>query len=127
MPAHIFDYAVVRLVPRVERGEFLNVGVVLFCATQRSLAAKVHLDRERARAFAPHLDLDLVAEHLSSIPLICTGIKASGPIGQMEPRARFHWLVAPRSTILQISPVHSGSCDDLPSALDHLFHQLVLL
>jgi len=120
--AFIFDYAIIRVVPRVERGEFFNAGVILFCATQGFLGAKIELDAPKLNAFAPQLDARVVEEHLQTISLICDGV---GPIGQMSRRERFHWLVAPRSTIIQVSPVHSGCCDDLEAALEHLFEALV--
>jgi hypothetical protein len=120
-----FDYAVVRVVPRVERGEFLNFGVILFCPTQSFLEARVELDEERLKALDPSIDCALVAGHLSAIPRVCRGGKEAGPIGELPQRARFHWLVAPRSTIIQMSPVHAGVGADLAAALDHLFDRLV--
>ncbi len=117
MPASTYDYALVRVVPRVERGEFVNVGVVLFCRTERFLAARVAVNRERLQALAPDLDLDLVTAHLETILHICDG---AGPIGQLPRAERFHWLVSPRSTIIQISPVHSGLCDDPVVVLERL-------
>jgi hypothetical protein len=121
-----FDYAVVRVVPRVEREEFVNAGVVLFCSERDFLAAKVHLDPVRLRALDPDVDLALVEEHLAAIPLVAAGGEGSGPIGRLTTRERFHWLVAPRSTILQVSPVHSGLCDDPAAALERLFAGMVL-
>ncbi len=120
--AHTYDYALLRVVPRVERGEFVNVGVVLFCRTLRYVAAAVEMDRERLGAIAPDLDLDLVEEHLQQIPAICAG---AGPIGQLNEAERFHWLVAPHSTIIQASPVHSGHCDDPEVALAHIMETMV--
>src|SRR5689334_14935343 len=114
-----FDYAVIRVVPRVEREEFMNAGVVLYCATQAFLKACIELDRARLCAFAPGLDVDAVEEYLKTIPRICEGGPNGGPAGLMPQRARFHWLVAPRSTIIQLSPVHSGNCHDLEAALEH--------
>ncbi len=122
-----FDYAVIRVVPRVEREEFLNVGVVLFCATQEFLKARIEVDRQRLAAFAPELDIEAVVDYLDTIPVICAGGAQAGPMGQMPPSARFHWLVAPRSTVIQVSPVHSGVCADLDAALDHLMEKLVRL
>jgi hypothetical protein len=128
VPAHSsFDYAIVRVVPRVERGEFINVGVILFCLTSRFLAAKVELDEQRLLALAPEVDLELVRGHLEAIPRICAGGRAAGPIGQLPQKERWHWLVAPRSTILQTSPVHSGLCEDPAQALEHLVDQMVRL
>ncbi len=122
-----FDYAVVRVVPRVEREEFLNVGVVLYGATQAFLQARIEVNEARLRAFAPHLDLEIVQSHLETIPRLCEGGKKAGPIGELPQRARFHWLVAPRSTVIQLSPVHSGVCSDLEKALDDLMARLVRL
>lgn len=122
---HAFDYALVRVVPRVERGEFVNAGVILFCSTAAYLNARIELDRDRVHALSPLLDLDAVQSYLDVIPKICTGGGDAGSIGQLPQRARFHWLVAPRSTILQTSPVHSGVHDDLDAALHGLFEKLV--
>jgi Protein of unknown function (DUF3037) len=120
-----FDYAVVRVVPRVEREEFVNAGVILFCSEADFLAARVQLPRERLRALAPEVDLDLVASHLEVIPRIAAGGEGSGPIGRLSRRERWHWLVAPRSTVIQVGPVHGGLCDDATAALDRLFERLV--
>lgn len=126
MPVHSsFDYAIVRVVPHVERGEFVNVGVILFCRTRRYLEAKIELDRRRVLAIAPQLDLDEVTEHLSVIPRVAAGGKAAGPIGQLPLADRFHWLVAPRSAMIQISPVHCGRCADPATTLERLMDQLV--
>lgn len=126
MPAECaFDYAVVRIVPRVERGEFLNAGVIVFCPTKEYLRARIEADRRRLLALAPSIDLALVDSHLDVIPRVCAGGKGAGPIGELPLRARWHWLVAPRSTVIQTSPVHSGVGDDLDAALDALFVKLV--
>lgn len=122
---YVFDYAVVRIVPRVERGEFLNAGVILFCPTAGYLQSRIELDRARLLAFAPHVDLAAVESHLEVIPRVCAGGVDAGSIGQLPQRARFHWLVAPRSTIIQMSPVHSGVHHDLDAALENLFAKLV--
>lgn len=122
-----FDYAVIRVVPRVERGEFLNVGVILFCSTEGYLEARTELNRERLMALAPSIDFPLIENHLEVIPQVCLGGAAAGQIGELPQRARFHWLVAPRSTIIQMSPVHSGVGRDLDAALEHLFDKLVKL
>jgi DUF3037 family protein len=128
VPEHSsFDYAIVRVVPRVERGECINAGVILFCLTKRFLAAKVELDERRLLAFAPDVDLELVRGHLEAIPRICAGGRAAGPIGQLPQKERWHWLVAPRSTIIQTSPVHSGLCEDPVQALEHLMDRMVRL
>jgi hypothetical protein len=120
-----FDYAVVRVVPRVERGEFFNAGAILFCATEKYLRAKCELDRARLQVLAPGVEADSIEEHLEIIAHICRGGAHAGPIGLLEPRARFHWLVAPRSTVIQISPVHTGLCHNLEEALEHLMDKLV--
>jgi hypothetical protein len=126
LPAqHAFDYAVVRVVPRVERGEFVNAGVILFSRTARFLDARIELDRARLMAMAPSIDCDVVQSYLDAIPRVCAGGREAGPIGDLSQSERFHWLVAPRSTIIQTSPVHSGVHSDLRVALDHLFDRLV--
>jgi hypothetical protein len=127
MPVPSFDYAVVRLVPRVEREEFLNAGVILFCLEKDFLAAKVEIDEARIRALWPGIDLELARQHLEAIPAICAGSPAAGPIARLTLRERFHWLVAPRSTMIQISPVHAGLCDHPERAIEKLFRQVVLL
>jgi hypothetical protein len=118
-----FDYAVIRVVPRVDREEFVNAGVILYCSTLRLLTAAVALDEHRLLALAPDVDIDLVHSHLASIPRICAG--GDGPIGALSPVERFDWLVAPRSTIIQTSPVHAGLCADPQQALDHLMSRMV--
>jgi hypothetical protein len=120
-----FDYSVVRVVPRVDRGEFVNVGVILFCSTRAFLDARIELNRARLSALAPELDLPVVESHLDVIPRVCRGGKEAGPIGELPQRARFHWLVAPRSTVIQMSPVHSGVHGDLEAAMGLLMEKLV--
>lgn len=120
-----FDYAVIRVVPRVERGEFVNAGVILFCSTEAVLEARIALDCDRLLALAPEIDCALVQSHLDAIPRICYGGADAGAIGLLPQRARFHWLVAPRSTMLQTSPVHSGVHHDLEAALAQLVEKLV--
>ena len=120
-----FDYAIVRVVPRVERGEFVNAGVILFCPTEGFLESLIELDRERLHALAPDADVALIENHLATIPRICSGGKEAGAIGELPQRARFHWLVAPRSTVIQMSPVHSGVGRDLTAAMQRLFEKLV--
>jgi hypothetical protein len=119
-----FDYAVLRVVPRVDREEFINAGVIVYCAEQPFLGARVDFDETRLRALWPALDVELVRQHLEAVPRICSGDLSAGPIARLTPRERFHWLVAPRSTIIQVSPVHSGLCDTPADALDRLFRQL---
>jgi DUF3037 family protein len=120
-----FDYAVLRVVPRVEREEFVNAGVVLFCLARDFLDARVALDPARVRALDPAADLALIAEHLEAFTRICRGGEGSGPIGKLSARERFGWLVAPRSTVLQPSPVHSGVCEDPARALEKLVERVV--
>lgn len=128
MPARSsFDYAVIRVVPRVERGELVNAGVILFCLERDFLQARVEVNEPRLRALWPEIDVELVRQHLEAIPKICAGTPDSGPIGRLSLRERFHWLVAPRSTIIQISPVHVGLCDHPETAIDELFRQMVQL
>ena len=124
-PCHTYDYAVIRVVPRVERGEMINVGVILSCPDVSFLEARIELDEARLLAFDPTLDLDEVRTHLDSIPVTCRGGVEAGPIGALPQRARFHWLVAPRSTIIQMSPVHTGRTDDPVAALERLLERMV--
>jgi hypothetical protein len=127
MPAiSSYDYAILRLVPHVERGECINVGVIVFCRTRRFLDMLVQVDRQRLEAFAPSLDLDAVRQQIEHLVQVCRGGLESSPIGQLSQAERFHWLVSPRSTIIQISPVHCGICNDPAGALEHLFQALVL-
>jgi hypothetical protein len=123
--ANPFSYAVLRLVPRVERGERMNVGVVLFCRPLDFLAARTTLDEPRAQALWGDLDLDAVRAHLTAIERVAAGDPAAGPIARLDTTARFHWLVAPSSTIIQPSAVHTGLCDAPPAELDKLFRELV--
>jgi hypothetical protein len=124
-PRNAFQYAIVRVVPRVERGECLNVGVVLLCRPRRYLGARVALDEARLRAFAPDLDPAAIRPHLDAIERIAAGDPGAGPIARLEPAERFHWLVSPSSTMIQPSEVHSGLCDDPAVELDHLIATLV--
>jgi hypothetical protein len=126
MPApSSFDYAIVRVVPRVDRGEFINAGVVLFCRTRRFLGARIVLDERRLLALAPRADLDEIRRHLDAIPLICVGGPEAGPIGLLSQADRFHWLIAPRSAMIQTSPVHVGLCAEPDEALEHLIATMV--
>ena len=120
-----FQYAVLRLVPRVEREEFLNVGVIVFCRTRRYLRARVALDPRRIQALAPDIDLETVREHLEARVRIAAGDRGAGPIAALPQSERFHWLVAPSSTVIQTSSVHSWLCDEPDRLLDRLFQQLV--
>ncbi|HSP13387.1 MAG TPA: DUF3037 domain-containing protein [Thermoanaerobaculia bacterium] len=120
-----FDYAVVRVVPRVDRGEFLNAGVIVFCPTRGYLEARVGLDEKRLLALDPSVDLTAIETYLAAIPKVCAGGGEAGSIGSLPQRARFHWLVAPRSTVIQTSEVHSGVHHDLNAALEGLFEKMV--
>ncbi len=120
-----YDYALIRVVPRVEREEFINVGVILSCEESRLLVARIETDDQRLSMLDPHLDLEWLHVHLSAIPLICKGGKDAGPIGQMPQRARFHWLTAKRSSIIQFSPVHMGRCEEPELAVEHLLEMMV--
>jgi hypothetical protein len=121
----MYDYAVVRVVPRVERGEFVNAGIILSCDLERVLRARIDLDERALLALDPAVDLELVQRTLATIPAICAGGAEAGAIGRLKPRERFHWLVAPRSTVVQTSPVHTGQCHDLESALNHLMATMI--
>jgi hypothetical protein len=120
-----YDYAVIRVVPRVERGEFVNAGIILSCDVERILLSKIELDETALLAIDARVDMDLVRNALAAIPAICAGGQAAGDIGKMPARERFHWLVAPRSTIVQTSPVHTGQCAEPAAALDHLMQTMV--
>ena len=122
-----FDYAILRVVPRVERQEFINAGVVVFCLEKRYLAARTHLDAARMKALWPEADAELAREHLEAVPRICEGDLAAGPIAKLSQRERFHWIISPRSTIIQPSPVHTGVCDGTDGLLDRLAKQFLSL
>lgn len=120
-----FDYAIVRVMPRVERGEVINAGVILFCLEADFLAARVEVNAPRLLALWPATDVELVRQHLEAIPRICAGAADAGPIARLSLRERFHWLVAPRSTMIQVSPVHAGLCAQPEQALAELFARMV--
>jgi hypothetical protein len=120
-----YDYAVIRVVPKVDREEFINAGVILSCPDKSFLEARIKLNESRLLSLDPLLDLEMVRTHLETIPTICRGGDDAGPIGQLPQRQRFHWLVAPRSTIIQTSPVHTGRCSDPAAALEHLVAKMV--
>jgi hypothetical protein len=122
----IYDYAVIRVVPKVDRGEFVNAGVIVSCPALDFLDARIALDEPRLLALDPSVDLDAVRAHLATIPAICAGGEQAGPIGELSQRERFRWLVAPRSTIIQTSPVHTGACSDPLAAIEHLLETMVL-
>ena len=120
-----FQYAIVRVVPRVERGECMNVGVVLFCRPRRYLATRIALDEARLAAFAPDLDAAEVSAHLDAMTRIAAADPEAGPLARLEQSERFHWLVAPSSTVIQTSPVHTGLCEDPEVTLTRLMERLV--
>jgi len=120
-----YDYAVIRVVPRVERAEFVNVGIILWCQDETFLEARIELDEGRLLALAPDLDIAAVRAHLATIPAICAGGDGAGPIGKLSRRERFDWLTAPRSTMIQTSPVHAGRCADPRAAIEHLLDRMV--
>jgi hypothetical protein len=120
-----FDYAILRVVPRVERQEFINAGVVVFCLERRYLAARIRLNGERMRALWPDADVGLASEHLEAVRRICDGDPSAGPIAKLSQRERFHWIISPRSTIIQPSPVHTGVCDGTDGLLDRLETQFL--
>jgi hypothetical protein len=122
---HPFQYAIIRVVPRVERGECLNAGVVLLCRPKRFLAARVGLDPARLQALAPGVDQTTIEEHLVAIERVASGDPEAGPIAQLGQGERFHWIVAPSSTVIQASEVHTGICEDPAVELEHLFERLV--
>lgn len=122
---HAFAYAVLRVVPRVERGECVNAGVVVFCRSARYLAARVGLDEPLVRALAPDLDVEVVREHLDAVRRIAAGEPGAGPIAALDQPSRFHWLVAPSSTVVQPGPVHTGLCTEPEPWLDRLYDRLV--
>jgi hypothetical protein len=120
-----YDYAVIRVVPRVEREEFVNVGVIVSCPERDFLDCRIEVDEARLRALHPAIDMDTVRRHLASIPAICRGGEEAGPIGKLTSRERFRWLTATRSTMIQVSPAHTGRCSDPPALLEHLLATMV--
>lgn len=122
-----YDYAVVRVVPRVDRGEFINAGVIVACAAQGYLQARIELDEPRLLALDPVADVEAIRSALAVIPAVCAGGAAAGALGRLSLRERFDWLVAPRSTSVQTSPVHSGRCDDLAATTERLLDRMVRL
>ncbi|MEK6285133.1 MAG: DUF3037 domain-containing protein [Acidobacteriota bacterium] len=120
-----YDYAVFRVVPRVEREEFVNVGVIVSCPARKFLEARVELDEQRLMALDSSLDIESIRVHLATIPAICAGGEQAGPIGLLSQRERFHWLVATRSTTIQVSAVHTGSCKNPTEVLEHLLNTMV--
>ncbi|MDZ4718652.1 MAG: DUF3037 domain-containing protein [Roseiflexaceae bacterium] len=125
MPASVFEYAIIRVVPNIERGECLNSGVVVFARQHRFLEARIQLNEARLRSLAADIDIEPLRTQLEHIPIICAGGKLAGPIGALPAPERFRWIVAPRSTIIQTSPVHCGLCEHPGDALEKLFERLV--
>ena len=126
MGSHVFEYAIIRAVPRVERGEFVNLGVVVLCQDLPYLCDKIHVNPERLRCLSPTLDIDELEQHLAAFHTICAGGEHGGPIATLDRASRFRWLTAVRSTIVQTSDVHPGLCADPYAILEHLFTTLVL-
>lgn len=123
---HLFEYAVIRVVPRVEREEFLNIGIILLCTAQKFLEVKYALDTERFRVFAGDIDVDVLKGNLEAFCRICKGGAQGGPIGLLPVKERFRWITATRSSMLQTSRAHSGFCKDAAQTLDRLLEELVL-
>lgn len=122
----IYEFAVIRYVPKVERQEFMNVGIIVLCKKKKYLKMKYKIDKERLFAFSEDTDIDLITDYLNAWNLVCLGGQKGGKIGELEIHVRFRWLTAARSTIIQSSEVHSGLCFDLDSTLDDLFTKYVL-
>jgi hypothetical protein len=122
---YTYDYAIVRIVPRVERGERMNVGVILSCPDLSFLDARIELDESRLLALDPNVDLDTMRANLATIPAVCRGGAEAGPIGELPQRGRFRWLVSPRSTMIQTSPVHTGRTSDPAACLERLLDKVV--
>lgn len=122
---YIYDYAIIRVVPRVEREEFINVGVIVSCPAKKFLAASIELFEQRLLALDATLDVAAMQAHLAAIATICEGGEQAGPIGRLSQRERFHWLVAPRSTIIQTSPAHTGYCQNPAAVLERLLDTMV--
>jgi Protein of unknown function (DUF3037) len=120
-----YDYAIIRVVPKVEREEFVNAGVIISCPARGFLEARIELDESRLIAIDPTLDVETIRAHLASIPIVCAGGEQAGPIGQLSQRERFRWLVSPRSTMIQTSPVHTGCCKDPAAVLERLLDTMV--
>lgn len=123
---HVFEYAVIRVMPRVEREEFINVGVILYCSKQKFLQVLFNLDEIKLHTFSADLDIPELQEHLKSFERICMAAKHSGAIGKLDQASRFRWLTATRSTVIQSSKVHPGLCADAAVTLSQLYQQLIL-
>ena len=126
MPAECaYDYAIVRVVPRVERGEMINVGIIISCPDSDVIMARIEVDENRLLALDASLDITMLRAHLATIPAICEGRPDAGPIAALPARQRFYWLVSPRSTVIQVSPVHTGRTSDPEAALERLMESMV--
>lgn len=123
----IFDYAVIRVVPKVDREEFINAGIILSCPDKDFLEADFHIDEEKLKVLDPEIDIEIIKAHLKAITEICNGGIGAGGLGKLSKRERFHWLTSPKSTIIQTSPVHSGYCIDPAEKLKQLLEQMVLV
>lgn len=123
--AHTYDYAIVRVVPRVERGEFINAGVIVSCQTAKLLACGFDLDEDRLQALDPAADVEAIREHLAAFERICIGGPGAGPIGELPARQRFYWLTAARSSIIQTSPAHTGRSTKTENVVEHLLNRMV--
>lgn len=121
-----FEYAVLRIVPRVDREEFINAGVIVFCLERKFLRARIQVDEERLKALYPDLEIEHIRDHLEAFRKVAEGAADGGPMAALSIRQRFHWLVAPRSTVIQVSPVHAGMCESPEDVLESLFRKLVL-
>lgn len=124
---HLYEYAVIRVLPRVEREEFLNVGIIIFCKKEKFLRVRYQLDASRLKCLATEFDLDQIEKNLESFVKICKGEKNGGPIALMDVPSRFRWLTAVRSSVIQTSRPHPGLCNDLDKTLERLFGELVLV
>ena len=123
---HLYEYAVIRIVPQVEREEFFNVGVVVYCKRPRFIGMQYQLDPKKLAAFCPELDVEQVQKNLDAFKAICSGAPKGGPIAQLEAAERFRWLTATRSSVIQTSKTHPGFSEDLEMTLEKLFEDLVL-
>ena len=123
---YTYDYAIIRVVPRVDRGEQMNVGIILSCVDSDFLDIRIALDETRLRALDLTADLESIQAGLTTLKAVCAGGPEGGPVGELPPRARFRWMVSPRSTVVQTSPVHTGRTDNPQAVLQHLFETMVL-
>jgi hypothetical protein len=122
---HLYEYAVIRVVPRVEREEFVNVGVILCSKKEQFLQSRIHIEEEKLLALDPEVDLEMLRAYLESFTKICEGTKSGSPIAEMDPASRFRWLTAQRSSMIQTSRPHGGLSDDLNKTLEKLYNQFV--